>query len=502
MNCRKFATTKDDMMGMSFSFLSRFVFISIMLLASSALGADLPSYYANFCGSRKPLSLPADAKEIEELIAGTPYTGACSELGQFSGAVSTKGLNFSMPAVDLKDTSKSSKKMMREFIEFLERKTAKWKEKSDRYTKCSNLGVIQGREAQNPCKAEHEWIKNELPLKIKEARSHLSLAYSDRQLFGLELNSPDEIINYEMENIGFNKAIPWKPATTQERAEAKRVMDQYGRDIRAQIRKDLPTADTLESFEYLKTELRGLRHHHLNNYRAIMATSPYLNFIESENPSHTEITQAFQKTSDAAAAELKNLAELKASLDTAIDGDLSNKVYDLLYLHQDMDIFLEIQKLKKPPQDYCAMATVLHKQHKKTTLVKNVGLGLVFLGVGIFAPPLAGGMAAAAGGTAATATAVTSSVVAAGFTGFAAYDLSQRNQDLSVAENRQRSAIEMDDQTGMEYLRSSLSAQASANTSKILLLAGSGWLAKSPLFLSNQKTMTQTLGLRMGTAPP
>lgn len=407
-----------------------------------------------------------------------------------------------MPAVDLKDRSLSSKKMMRDFIEFLERKTQTWKEKADRYAKCSNMGVIKGREAQNPCKAEHEWIKNELPQKIKDARFHLSLAYTDRQAFGVQLNSPDEIINYDMENIGFNKAVPWKPASEGEKQRAMTVMDRYGREIRAEIKKDMPGAATLDSYESLKVQTRELRHHHLNNYRVLMATSPFFNFIESENPSRTEITQAFRKTSEAASAELKNLAELKASLDESTDGNLSNKVYDLLSLHQDMDIFIELQKLKKPPQDYYAMATVLEKQHRKTTLLKNVGLGLVFLGVGLFAPPLAGGAVAAVGGSAATATALTSTAVAVSFTGVAAYDLSQRKKELDEAENRQRASIELPKEMGMEYLKSSLSAQATVNTSKILLLAGTGWIAKSPLFLRNQEAFTETLGLRLGTAPP
>lgn len=302
-----------------------------------------------------------------------PFNYACKNRRSTVGRPPTGLFKREVPQTDNKGNTS------RAFLKIVEAKIRKKIDENRNMAKaittCTNSDKPQ-------CKDIRVWVETALPEFVGQARFHLSVAqspYEKKTWFNIASLSS----NSDLDPLGMPKLRSWSPLSPDEKKLADETLKEYIHTVKAEY----PGAVKLERSEALIV----LRFQHFEQYQAMMAQLPFLQYISSEKPTTDEVLAAAKELEKNIALEEKELDKISEVLKKEPKDPtepLDPKALTLLkYTTQVEEALLENSK-------YCAIATSLVYTGDNRELGNTLALSLPILAVSMAAPPVAAALGA------------------------------------------------------------------------------------------------------------
>jgi hypothetical protein len=372
---------------------------------------------------------------------------SCSSLKSYKGPVKTSWLSTRVPEQD--QSGNKTRDFFKELQKRIEVQAQQNLDTSRQVVECFHR---PSQVSETPdCAKSRTWLdpkkypsstmpekENTLVYNIKMARANLALADPNVDFF--KSMAP----NTQLKPYGY-KEVPWEPLRPEEKTAAQKVLNDYkeqykkkhnvtedefndlikqpyDRNSDNQIYANPMNISDADMQDRLKrSKRRELEHffqkprtQYLENYRAILARYPIINYLTSANPSALEMHTAglrLQENAKKEMAEIKSVGKLLATPThrprhpLAPDPSINNaSILNLLdYRNIAEDLLAE-------HPEYCAVASTAELQREKREFRKSLFVAAPLLAVCFIAPP----MAIAAGASAVTAGAATAAISAVG----------------------------------------------------------------------------------------
>lgn len=401
--------------------------ISIFIFVKVSSAQDAPDFTSGEAVTSSPTT---ETKE-----SGLSPFYSCSSLKSFKGPIKTNWLSTRVPEKD-KDGNKT-----RDFlIELQKRIEVKAQQNLDLSGQVAQCFHRPSQVSENfKCTEMRTWLdpkkypsgrtpekEDTLTYNIKLARANLALADPNVDL------SKSLTPNANLKPYGY-KSVPWEPLTSDEKNNALNVLNgykeqyktkhnlseeafnklikPYDRSSENQIYANPMNISEAEMQDRLLGRDRKAlerfftkaRTQHLENYRAILARYPIINYLSTANPSAQEVHTAGLRLQDNAKKEMAQIKEIGKLLnnpplnphprqpDTSIN---NSKILNL------MDYRSIVEELLAEHPQYCAVATTAELQREKRAFRNALLIAAPLLAVCAFAPPLAAVAISGAAGSA------------------------------------------------------------------------------------------------------
>ncbi|MES2767989.1 MAG: hypothetical protein V4596_02495 [Bdellovibrionota bacterium] len=311
----------------------------------------------------------------------SPFPYACQKKGDLKNMSATGIGHRNIPSQD------SQGNLSRDFFLILLTKIENYIK--DNINLTSNIeGCLGNSKSHAECKEILNWAKKVVPLKVQEARYHLSLGTERDAATATQLYFP----NTRLDTLRSFKETPWQRLTPKEIQSANAALKEYMDKGRAITHREMKGENVVERVAFLDSRIRDIRFEHMTAYRALIGEMPLMNYITSANPSFTEIKNAARKTHDNALKELAKIQKLKAEL-KANPRVLYN---DLFYAVNYSNLYEET--LLENPR-FCPLGAAIFRTNDNRVLGNAIAIGAPLLVASFLAPPAAavvGGLVAGA----------------------------------------------------------------------------------------------------------
>lgn len=331
----------------------------------------------------------------------------------------TSGLRTTIPFSD--NAGNLSQDFFRKVLAKIQKRREFNKALASKIADCSE----QTKTNLESCKSVKSWTENQLPQIIRIARYNLALAHHSptASLLGTkeELN-----LNLELDSKKSNKEIPWEPLTLDERKVAEEGFKSIQSEVGSNVSSKSKGLSKSEKANLYLEDLLKVRHTHYMIYLSFMGINPILQYLKSQNPTHSEIHAAAKtvlenlERENQLLSKIENAVAKPFSVGRSGTKSLDSQVLDLLsYRTEVEEVLLEDPK-------YCGLGVSLHQvKNNRQTAVAIAGLPI--LAISFLVPPLYG------------------IAIGALTTGYYVYDSQEKLNDNLVRENARIQREGMDD---------------------------------------------------------
>jgi hypothetical protein len=279
-----------------------------------------------------------------------------------------------------------------------------------------NIGFCMGAKGDTPgcAKMRKEWIEPDggLKFKIEEARYHLALAQGPqdpRTVFG----AANEGINKRMTTTGVHKDVPWKPLTPAEEKAATEILRREEKKVRDKVLARGYNGHSYASRRLFQDEMMVIRKGHWNEYRKVLSSVPFVQFISSLNPSDKEIAEAARKQGELALKEQKKLREFRWKLKSKRTKEINTDLLDMLEYRSIVEDLLTVHP------EYCGVAAGLAEVRDQRALGTAAATMTGLIVLSVLVPPAAG---------------IALGVGASGVAAYEAYDDFHKARQMALSE--------------------------------------------------------------------
>ncbi len=268
-------------------------------------------------------------------------------------------------------------------------------------------------EVENPpqeCNLMFQWMREEVPKFVREARYHLALSQSPHA-FDSKLQKAKTELNHKLKSWSLYKHKKWKEMDVggREYAKAQAALDNYKTSIAEEFAQKVERGEIEQSDwnDFFNTKLIVMRMQHYDKYMAMHSILNMMQYLEHPDTNRLDIYEAARFALERLDREQEHIDKLLAlNQESRNEYDPSASLYAVRgqYIGPNLEFMKAVQYTQQLEEvllyypEYCPLASSMVRYVRNQELNQMLQLGLPLLATSFMLPPISGMLVGLASG--------------------------------------------------------------------------------------------------------